>query len=184
MNLKGDKKYKTKKDIDVVIRNAKAQDILKIIEIKKSVVKEGLYMLRGIGETNYTFEGEKKDIENHLTNKGSLYIVAEAENAVVGFLEFENGGFSKTAHSGMLSMFILKKWRECGIGKMLMENMILWAEKNPLIEKLTLAVFSSNIRAQNLYKKFGFAEEGRCPKDMKLKDGTYIDSVLMYKFVK
>ena len=67
---------------------------------------------------------------------------------------------------------------------MLLETLLEWAEKNPIIEKVTLAVFSTNTRAQNLYRKSGFTEEGRCPKDMKLNDGTYIDSVLMYKFVK
>ena len=184
MNLPEEKKYKSKNDTVVTIRNARAEDVEKIIQIKKAVVTENIYMLREIEETNYTKEGEKKDIENHLNNAGSLYIVAETDKEVIGFLEFQNGGLKRTAHSGMFSMFIIKKWRECGIGKMLMESMMNWAEKNSVIEKITLAVFSTNERAQNLYKQFGFIEEGRCPKDMKLKDGTYIDSVLMYKFVK
>ncbi len=184
MNLLKEKRCRSKNNIDVTIRNARIGDVEKIIEIKKAVVSENIYMMREIEEVNYTKEGEKKDIENHLNNAGSLYIVAEAHKTVIGFLEFENGGLKRTAHSGTLSMFILKEWRESGIGKMLMESMIKWAEENPIIEKVTLAVFSTNERAQNLYKKFGFIEEGRCPKDMKRKDGTYIDSVLMYKFVK
>jgi len=184
LNITKEKKYKSKNNSIVSIRNVSIGDAEKIIEIKRSVVTEGEYMLREIDETNYTKEAERTDIKNHLNNKGSLYIVAEVENEVVGFLEFQNGGLKRTAHSGMLSMFILKEWRECGIGAMLMKSMMHWAEQNPLIEKLTLAVFSTNERAQNLYKKFGFIEEGRCPRDMKLNDGTYIDSVLMYKFVK
>ena len=66
----------------------------------------------------------------------------------------------------------------------MMNELISWAEKNSVIEKVTLNVFSTNPRAIHLYEKCGFKEEGRCPEDMKLSDGTYIDSVLMYKFVK
>ena len=64
-----------------------------------------------------------------------------------------------------------------------MERLMEWAVANPIIEKVTLAVFSTNTRAQALYSKFGFQEEGRCPRDMKLPTGEYIDSVLMYRFV-
>ena len=182
-NIK-DKSYKIKNNSSVLIRTAYPNDAEKIIAIKKSIVMENTFMLREIEEAVYTFESEKKDIENHLKNNGSLYIVAEIENRVIGFLEFENGGLKKTSHSGMFTIFLLKQWREMRIGNLLMNTLIEWAEKNPVIEKITLAVFSTNERAQYLYKKFGFTEEGRCPKDMKLKDGTYMDSVLMYKFVK
>lgn len=184
MNLTEEKKYDLNNSTVVTIRNARVDDVYEIIKIKKTVVTEGVYMLREIEESNYRKEDEKRDIENHLSNIGSLYLAAEVNNDVIGFLEFQNGGLKRTAHTGMFSMFILKEWRECGIGKMLMEAMMNWAEANPLIEKVTLGVFSTNTRAHNLYKKFGFTEEGRCPKDMKLKDGSYIDSILMYKFVK
>lgn len=178
------KYFKAKNGYNVLIRDAGINDAANIIDIKKSVVMESVFMLREIEETNYSIEEEKKIIENHLKNSGSLFIVAEIEKKVLGLLEFENGPFKKTCHAGIFTMFILKEWREIGIGNLLLKTLIVWAEKNPILKKITLAVFSTNERALNLYKKFGFIEEGRCPKDMRLKDGTYIDSVLMYKFVK
>ncbi len=53
-----------------------------------------------------------------------------------------------------------------------------------MIEKVTLAVFSNNQRAITAYERCRFQEEGRCPRDMKLAPGEYLDSVLMYRFVK
>lgn len=176
--------FKSKNGKDVTIRNAMSWDAKQTIGINRSVIAEGLFMLRESDEANYTLDGESKNIQNYLHDKGCLYIVAEIENTVGGFLEFRRGGFRRTSHSGMFSMFILKEFREIGIGRMLLSTLIEWGEKNPLIEKITLSVFSTNHRAQTLYKKLGFVEEGRCPKDMKLSDGTYIDSVLMYRFVK
>ena len=66
-----------------------------------------------------------------------------------------------------------------------METLIAWAEANPLIEKIALAVFADNPRALRLYQRFGFVEEGRQPaKELKLAPGQYSDDVLMYRFVK
>lgn len=177
------KYYRSKNDNEVIIRNAKPEDAGEIISINRSVIDEKVFMLREPEEANYTNENTSKDIENHLNNPGSIYIVAEVNSAVVGFLEFQNGGLKRTSHSGVFSMFILKEFRNSGIGKFLLEELMNWAEANPLIEKITLAVFSTNERAIGLYKRSGFKEEGRCPKDMRLRDGTYIDSILMYKFV-
>lgn len=176
--------YTSKKGNEIILRNAEISDAESIIELKKSVVSEGFYMLREIDETNYSKEDEIEQIENHLNNTGSLYIVAESEKKVIGILEFENGSLKRTRHAGMFTIYIFKSHRDSGIGKIMMNELISWAEKNSVIEKVTLNVFSTNPRAIHLYEKCGFKEEGRCPEDMKLSDGTYIDSVLMYKFVK
>ena len=58
-----------------------------------------------------------------------------------------------------------------------------WAEKNPLIEKVSLGVLSTNYRAIALYKSMGFVEEGRKIKEIKINENEYVDDILMYKFV-
>jgi RimJ/RimL family protein N-acetyltransferase len=83
----------------------------------------------------------------------------------------------------MLSIYVDQPWRGQGVGQLLLEGLISWSERSPLIEKLSLAVFSTNLKAMGLYEKMGFRIEGRCPRDMKLASGDYIDSVLMYRFV-
>jgi RimJ/RimL family protein N-acetyltransferase len=70
-----------------------------------------------------------------------------------------------------------------GIGRALIQALLDWAAGDPLIEKVTLAVFSTNEHAIALYQTMGFEVEGRCPGDMKI-NGEYVDSILMYRFVK
>ncbi|HMS65385.1 MAG TPA: GNAT family N-acetyltransferase [Ignavibacteria bacterium] len=178
------KKYILKNGNEILIRNAVNDDAENIIEIKRSVVNEGVYMLRETDEAVYSTWKEIKVIEDHLHSNGSLYIVAESGNAIAGILEFQNGSLKRTSHAGMFTVYVAENFRNFGIGKFLINELIFWAEKNPVIEKITLNVFSTNLRAIHLYKKCGFIIEGICPKDMKLSDGTYIDSILMYKFVK
>ncbi len=176
--------YLAKNGAKVIIRDAEIKDAQELIDVNMNIAEEKLYMMREPDEALYTIEGEKNKIERYSNSEGSLYIAAEVNNKVIGYIDFQNGGLRRTKHAGSFSIYILKQWRQSGIGSMLLSSMINWAEENPLIEKITLAVFSTNENAQVLYRKFGFTEEGRCPKDMKLSDGTYLDSVLMYKFVK
>ncbi len=176
--------YLAKNGARVIIRDAEIKDAKELIDVNMNIAEEKIYMMREPDEALYTVEGEKNKIERYSNSEGCLYLAAEVNNKVTGYIDFQNGGLRRTKHAGSFSIYILKQWRQSGIGSMLLSSMINWAEENPLIEKITLAVFSTNENAQILYRKFGFTEEGRCPRDMKLSDGTYLDSVLMYKFVK
>lgn len=49
-------------------------------------------------------------------------------------------------------------------------------------EKISLSVFSTNKRAINLYKKFGFEIEGVKKKEIKI-DEEYVDEILMALFL-
>ncbi|MEP0836414.1 GNAT family N-acetyltransferase [Coleofasciculus sp. FACHB-64] len=178
------KEYHSKTGDVVTVRSALIEDAKALVDLQFSVAQEGKYMVTEAEEFNLTKSEEKETIEQHSQQPGQLYLVAEIDNTVVGFVEFENGNRRRTSHSGILSIFVDREWRGKGIGSFLLQELIDWAANEPLIEKVTLAVFSTNRSAIALYKKFGFEEEGRCPKDMKLAIGKYIDSVLMYKFVK
>lgn len=178
------KNFLTKKLEEVTIRTAEKKDAEPIIKLMSDVISETYYTLAEPGEYKATKNSEEEKIFLYKKAEGKLLIVAEVENKIAGYLEYSNWPLKRTAHSGMLSMFLLKEYRERGIGTLLLESLIEWAEKSIIIEKLTLAVFSTNIRAIALYKKLGFEIEGNCPRDMKMPDGTYVDSILMYKFVK
>jgi ribosomal protein S18 acetylase RimI-like enzyme len=83
-----------------------------------------------------------------------------------------------------LNLSIQPQYRRCGIATALLEALFRWARKNPIVEKLALAVFTTNVPAIALYKKNGFIEEGRRVKEVKMADGQYVDDILMYKLVK
>lgn len=168
----------------VLIRTASPQDAFGLLEIRRSVVEEGQYTLTEPDEFTTTEDDVREAIEEHLEKPGYLYLVAGLGRRVVGLLRFSNGRHRRTAHAGTLMLLVQAGYRGKGIGSALLHSLIDWAAENPLIEKLTLAVFSTNHRAIAVYDKLGFREEGRCPRDMKLANGTYIDSVLMYRFVR
>ncbi len=54
----------------------------------------------------------------------------------------------------------------------------MWADAVG-IEKNSLTVVQTNTRAIQLYKKYGFVEEGLLIKDRIHKDGNYYNTVMM-----
>lgn len=177
-------KFTDRQGRSILIRNAVTDDALMITDLKYKLSNELLYMLREPSEANYSKENETEDILFHTDKEDALYLVAVADSKVIGQLNFSTGDLIRTKHCGNFTVRIEKKFRESGIGKCLINSLLDFAEKNPVIEKITLHAFSTNDRALKLYESCGFVREGYCPKDMKLSDGSYIDSVLMYKFVK
>ncbi|KAA3603956.1 MAG: GNAT family N-acetyltransferase [Calditrichaeota bacterium] len=174
---------KTKNGNKILIRTAQIEDSKAIFEIQSSISQEEVFMLRDSSEISYNQANSQEKISNYLENENWLYLVAEVDGLVVGFCEISNGYFNKTKHCADFSIFILNNFRSLGIGKILLTSLLEWSMKNPILIKVTLAVFSTNKRAINLYKNLGFTIEGTCPKDMKLPNGEFIDSILMYKFV-
>lgn len=85
-------------------------------------------------------------------------------------------------HVADLGLFILPPFRRQGAGKQLLGWMLAWAVQAGL-EKITLGVFASNRPAIELYSRFGFVEEGRQQRQMKV-DGKYLDLLLMALFLK
>jgi RimJ/RimL family protein N-acetyltransferase len=75
-------------------------------------------------------------------------------------------------------MCVARAWRGRGVGTALLEAAIDWARRAGL-HKLTLSVFPHNETAIALYRKFGFVEEGRRPKQIRRQSGELWDLVDM-----
>jgi RimJ/RimL family protein N-acetyltransferase len=167
-----------------VVRSARPDDAANLLTYIRSIAEEVGFFIIQPAEFPATEELERKWIEDHLDHPGKLALAAEAAGEIVGSLSFENGPFQRTAHSGTFGVSVRRDWRGKGIGTAMLETLLEWAEKNPLIEKVDLAVFSTNASAIELYRRLGFVEEGRRAKEIKLAPGEYVDEVLMGRFVK
>ncbi|MFJ8415703.1 N-acetyltransferase family protein [Bacillus paramycoides] len=174
------------KDTDsYIVRIGKIEDAEAILDIQKSIVSEGEFLISVSEEFNKTSSQQKEWVEGILKSENETLIVAEKDGEVVGWVVFEiTQNRKRLSHTGSFGILIRKGYRGLGIGKMLLKALLEWAEKSPLIEKVSLGVFSTNHRAISLYKKMGFIEEGRKIKEFKFNDNEYVDDILMYKLVK
>jgi RimJ/RimL family protein N-acetyltransferase len=101
-------------------------------------------------------------------------MVAVADMQVIGMLHIEvsRHGF------GELAMLVDRGWRGRGVGSALVARAIGWARDHGL-HKLCLEVFAHNTAAIALYRKCGFAEEGRRVRQYRRASGELWDSIVM-----
>ena len=106
------------------------------------------------------------------TLDGTLVAVAGAQ--IVGALHVERSRFG----FGEIGMAVARGWRGRGVGSALLAAAIEWARERDL-HKLSLSVFPHNAAAIALYRKFGFAEEGRRVKQFRRANGELWDALDM-----
>jgi len=111
-----------------------------------------------------------------------LLLIAEWKGHFVGAVNLFPGELHTLhRHVAILGLFVLNPYRNSGIGKQLLVHALKWARKTNL-EKITLVVFATNRWAIQLYKEFGFIQEG-CLKRQLKSDSDYIDLLQLSLFL-
>ncbi|MBI3985096.1 MAG: GNAT family N-acetyltransferase [Candidatus Levybacteria bacterium] len=175
---------KSKKGTEIIIRYPNKKDAKQMMDYINTLSKE---------KTFITFQGEQVTLEEEIKHlkgflqkikdKKGVHLLVFSGRSLIGISNVYLGQRTQK-HVGLMGISIAKNFRGEGIGRLLLKNVINEAIVNlEELEILLLGVFSNNSLAYNLYREFGFIEEGRLPKGVKLKNG-YVDHIYMYKNVK
>jgi len=111
------------------------------------------------------------------------YLVAERNGVAVGhaFLDLA-GPYESLAHVRTLTIVVHPPYTGQGVGTALMRALLDWARASDSVQRVELRVRAGNDAAVHLYKKCGFAEEGRFRQRIGLPDGSLIDDIGMTWF--
>ncbi|MDU1306706.1 MAG: GNAT family N-acetyltransferase [Clostridium perfringens] len=153
------------------IRDIKIEDYKEISKIRK---------MPGVMENILSNKDEEEElIKEKIINRGKnqYWYVAEENGKVIGLGILMNHGNLRKKHVGIITLMVNSDYQNKGIGSILMDKLINLSESLNII-RLELCVFRDNYKAINLYKKFGFKEEGIKVKSA-LKNGEYIDEFMM-----
>lgn len=129
----------------------------------------------------HTHETHDK-ILDFLRNRRGLWLVALNSHEIIGEIDLSIKNLSRIRHIASLTMGVLKANQGQGIGTKLMAKSLEWAAAQQL-KRIELYVFASNIKAQNLYKKYGFVLEGVRKNFLKISENSYEDDFLMAKYL-
>jgi RimJ/RimL family protein N-acetyltransferase len=163
----------------VVLRPATDGDAEELSRRLARVVREGVYL----DETPATLPDRRETQEEirHIQTHGGMYAVVEVDGEIAGAALLKRGSRGISRHTVRFRTWLTPGYRGMGLGKKLMEYTIAWARAHG-VEKINLDVWSSNHRAIQLYKKYGFQVEGRLRRQAILR-GEYVDEVFMGLFV-
>ncbi len=149
------------------------------MRFKEKVHRQTKFLRRRPEELELSAEREKELIENYNQAEDKFLVVARHEDKIVGYLIFRTSDLKRYNHQGELRMSVDKDYWGSGIGSSLVKFLIDWGENNNL-KRIELLVDEHNDRAINLYRKFGFREEGRLKKRRKLvEEDEYEDELIM-----
>jgi ribosomal-protein-alanine N-acetyltransferase len=104
----------------------------------------------------FTDPWSENSVASELVNPLSVWLVAEAEGAVVGYV----GSQTVMGETDMMNVAVHPNYRRSGIARMLILELIK-ALKERESSSLTLEVRASNVPAITLYTNLGFVETGR-----------------------
>ncbi|MDH5163496.1 GNAT family N-acetyltransferase [Heyndrickxia oleronia] len=169
--------------MEITIREIKLEDASKLFQHTQLVFTQSTFLLTTPEEFTLTIERQRDWIKEQ-SKLGNYMLVAEYNGKIIGFLNASRSQRKRVSHNCMFGISIQKDYWNKGIGRKMIMNMLQWAESHPQIEKVLLEVFAHNERAIHLYQSLGFIEEGRKKKHIKFDDGTYVDEIIMSKFVK
>ena len=108
-----------------------------------------------------------------------LHLVAEVQGEIVASAGLHpTGPHLRRRHAMSLGMSVSVPWQGRGVGSALMQALLDYADNWLGVLRIELGVYADNLRAQSLYRKFGFELEGR-QRAYALRDGQFVDSLLM-----
>ena len=161
---------------ELIIREVRAEDASYMLNVflpklgsesdNLSFGKEGL---------NISIEDEKKFLEKANDGK-SVYLAAVMDDKIIGTCQ-SSPMQRRFSHRSEISIGILKEFWGKGFGSKLLEELIKKA-KGKGTEALQMEVLSDNIRAINLYKRYGFENVGHY-RNFSLVNGVYHDAEIM-----
>lgn len=157
--------------MNLKIRDIEIEDYKEISKIRK---------MPGVMENILSNKDEEEEsIKEKIINRGKnqYWYVAEENGKVIGLGILMNHVNLRKKHVGVITLMVNSDYQNKGVGSLLMDKLINLSESLNII-RLELCVFRDNYKAINLYKKFGFKEEGIKVKSA-LKNGEYIDEIMM-----
>ncbi|MFG0284766.1 MAG: GNAT family N-acetyltransferase [Phycisphaerales bacterium JB039] len=113
-----------------------------------------------------------------------LFLLGLVDRTIVASLSMRNIQRRRAAHVVDLGLIVTGDWRGRGVGAALIGAALDWAAAHETIEAVSLCVFSTNARAEALYRRFGFVRDGVRPRHAQIRPGEYADDILMTLFVK
>lgn len=160
----------------IVVRRATSDDAAAFARIMGDpAVYPGLMQLPLANETQWrTRLADTAD-----PAKPDLLLVAELEARVVANAGLHPvGPAARRRHAMMLGIAVASEAQGRGVGSALMQAMCDFADRWAGVLRLELTVYVDNARAIALYRRFGFAVEGR-HRGYALRDGVYVDAFTM-----
>jgi RimJ/RimL family protein N-acetyltransferase len=162
---------------NVTIRTAEASDAADLLAFRKTVSDETEFLMGAADEIRRGIAQQAEHLQTTLLSPVDLSVLAEVEGRVAGLAGLEGSRLRRFAHGVTLGMAVGREFWRLGLGRALLESLLLWADTHGVV-RVALEVVETNTPAIRLYESLGFEHEGRLRARRKHGD-VYLDDYMM-----
>ncbi|OQA73179.1 MAG: putative acetyltransferase YhhY [Firmicutes bacterium ADurb.Bin248] len=159
------------------IRRPRGEDAARLLDYLKIIGGETDFLLFDGAGLPYTIEQEAAVLERFFAEPRGGMFVGEIDGEIACTFNLSCNGRPRVAHVAEIAVAVQKKFWGIGVGSAVMETLISLAREQG-VKTIELGVYAGNLRAQALYRRYGFEECGRHEGRFFVK-GTYHDEILM-----
>lgn len=165
----------------VTLRKLVPEDAAELLSLQHQLDQETSYMLLEPDERQTGLQQVKEMLESFAKADHSIFMGAESDGGLVGFLSVRSGSVKRNRHCAYIVVGILEQYQGMGIGSSLFRELDTWAVDSGVV-RLELTVMTHNQRALALYTNSGFEREGTKKKSLYI-DGQWVDEYYMSKLI-
>jgi len=170
-------------DVDVTIREALPEDAEQIVEVSQTIAGQTEFLVMDEYGTNLPLNLLENQLDTIYNSDHQLLLIALVKEQIVGSASVRSSEEKRVGHIGEVGISLLKDYWGIGLGSVLLEEVIDWAQQSQQIRRLELTVQKQNTRAIHLYEKYGFQTEAVMPRGATGDDGRFLDVLLMSKMI-
>jgi ribosomal protein S18 acetylase RimI-like enzyme len=170
---------------EIEIRPASMLDAEALVALDHALLADGrgvvmaVDQLRNVEQMRVQIDDGYRQMSN---GSSSIWLVAVMAGELVGAATLKQLEPALCSHVGLLSLGVHPSAQRRGIGRALLRALIEHAQSFGM-ERLELWVRADNARARALYESEGFSLESVRRRFIKLESGSYVDDLVMTRFL-
>ncbi|BET04361.1 GNAT family N-acetyltransferase [Streptococcus sp. SN-1] len=170
-------------EYELLIREAEPKDAAELVAFLNRVSLETDFTSLDGDGILLTSEEMEIFLNKQASSDNQITLLAFLNDKIAGIVNITADQRKRVRHIGDLFIVIGKRYWNNGLGSLLLEEAIEWAQASGVLRRLQLTVQTRNQAAIHLYQKHGFIIEGRQERGAYIEEGEFIDVYLMGKLI-
>ena len=166
-------------EYELLIREAEPDDAAELVTFLNRVSLETDFTSLDRNGILMTDTEMELFLDKQAHSENQITLLALLNDEIAGFVNITADQRKRVRHIGDLFIVIGKKYWNNGLGSLLLEEVVEWAQASGILRRLQLTVQTRNQAAVHLYQKQGFVIEGRQERGAYIEEGKFIYFYLM-----
>lgn len=169
--------------IEIAFQEAQIEHAVAFLDFMSKVATETDFLAMDEGGLPLLEQEMAAILDKTQAAPDQLCLLALNGEEVIGAVTVRTSRQAKLAHIGDVFIAIRKDYWGQGIGKLLLEEVVYWAEHFAHLARLELTVQVRNHAAVHLYQSLGFDIEGTKKRGALSQNGEFLDVYMMGRLI-